>query len=85
MGRTCSTYWHGTTTTKEQELYAKPSKCLFGIKEVDYLGHIVSHEGVKVDPNKIKAKKPWRILEDSYVWQDTTTSLFETMEEQKVL
>ena len=25
------------------------------VKEVDYLGHIVSHEGVKVDPNKIKA------------------------------
>jgi hypothetical protein len=28
---------------------------LFGVKEVDYLGHIVSHEGVKVHPNKIKA------------------------------
>ena len=40
---------------KEQELYAKPSKFFFGIKEVDYLDHIVSHEGVKVDPNKIKA------------------------------
>jgi hypothetical protein len=39
----------------EQQLYAKPSKCFFGVKEVEYLGHIVSHEGVKVDPNKIKA------------------------------
>jgi hypothetical protein len=39
----------------EQQLYAKPSKCLFGVKEVEYLVHIVSHEGVKVDPNKIKA------------------------------
>ena len=38
---------------KEQELYAKPSKCFFGIQEVYYLGHIVSHEGVKVDPKKI--------------------------------
>ena len=38
---------------KEKELYAKTSKCCFGIKEVEYLGHIVSHEGVKVDPNKI--------------------------------
>jgi hypothetical protein len=38
---------------KEQQLYAKPSKCFFGVKEVEYLGHIVSHEGVKVDPNKI--------------------------------
>jgi hypothetical protein len=40
---------------KEKQLYEKPSKCFFGVKEVEYLGHIVSHEGVKVDPNKIKA------------------------------
>ena len=39
---------------KEQQLYAKHSKWFFGVKEVDYLGHIVFHEGVKVDPNKIK-------------------------------
>jgi hypothetical protein len=46
---------------KEQQLYAKPYKCFFGVKEVDYLGHIVSHEGVKVDPNKIKAMMDWPI------------------------
>jgi hypothetical protein len=46
---------------KEQQLYAKPSKCIFGVKEVEYLGHIVSHEGVKVDPNKIKAMMDWLI------------------------
>ena len=34
-------------------MYEKPSKCFFGIKDVEYLGHIVSHEGVKVDPKKI--------------------------------
>ena len=44
-----------------EQLYAKPSKCFFGLQEVEYLGHIVSHEGVKVDPNKIKAIKEWRI------------------------
>ena len=37
---------------KEPQLYAQPSKCFFGVKEIKYLGHI---EGVKVDPNKIKA------------------------------
>jgi hypothetical protein len=46
---------------KEQQLYAKPSKCFFGVKEVEYLGHIVSHEGVKVDPNKMKAMMEWSI------------------------
>jgi hypothetical protein len=40
---------------KEKKLYDKLSKCFFGVKEVEYLGHIVSHEGVKVDPNKINA------------------------------
>ena len=42
-------------------MYAKPSKCFFGINEVDYLGHIVSHEGGKVDPKKIKSMMDWLI------------------------
>jgi hypothetical protein len=46
---------------KEQRLYAKRSKCFFGLKEVEYLVHIVSHEGFKVDPNKIKAMMDWPI------------------------
>jgi hypothetical protein len=46
---------------KEQQLYAKPFKYFFGVKEVEYLGHIVSHEDVKVDPNKIKTMMDWPI------------------------
>ena len=46
---------------EEKQLYAKRSKCFFGVKEVEYLGHIVSHEGVKVDPSKIKTIKEWKI------------------------
>jgi hypothetical protein len=46
---------------KEQQIYDKPSKCFFGVKEVEYLGHILSHEGVKVDTNKIKAMIDWPI------------------------
>jgi hypothetical protein len=46
---------------KEKQLYAKPSKCFFGVKVIEYLGHIVSHEGVKVDPNKINAMMDWPI------------------------
>ena len=46
---------------EEKQLYAKTSKCFFGVQEVEYLGHIVSHKGVNVDPNKIKAIKEWKV------------------------
>jgi hypothetical protein len=46
---------------KEKQICAKPSTCFLGVKEVEYLGHIVYHEGVKVDPNKIKAMMDWPI------------------------
>ena len=46
---------------EEKQLYEKTSKCFFGVQEVKYLGHIISHEGVKVDPNKIKSIKEWKI------------------------
>jgi hypothetical protein len=35
-------------------LYAKFSKCEFCIKEVPFLGHVVSPEGIVVDPRKMK-------------------------------
>jgi len=46
---------------EEKQLYEKISKCFFGIQEVQYLGHIVSHEGFKVDHRKIKVNKEWKI------------------------
>ena len=46
---------------KEQQLHAKHSNFFFGVKEVEYLGHVVSHESVKVDPKKIKAMMDWTI------------------------
>ena len=36
----------------EKKLYAKTSKCFFGVQEVENLGHILSQKGVKVDPKK---------------------------------
>ena len=35
------------------------SKCMFGKEEVTYLGHVISNEGVKVDPEKIKSIIDW--------------------------
>jgi hypothetical protein len=46
---------------EEQQLYANPSKYSFEVQEVEYLGHIISHEDVKVDPNKIKSMREWPI------------------------
>ncbi|XP_059294421.1 uncharacterized mitochondrial protein AtMg00860-like [Lycium ferocissimum] len=45
---------------KERELYAKLSKCEFCLSNVAFLGHIVSAEGVKVDPSKIQAIVEWK-------------------------
>ena len=46
---------------QEKQLYVKTSKFFFGLQEVEYLGHIVSHKGVKVDPTKIKSIKEWKV------------------------
>lgn len=47
------------TVLEKHQFYAKKSKWTFGKEEVEYLGHIISKEGVKVDPNKIKAIEKW--------------------------
>ena len=47
-------------TLKEKKLYAKLSKCDFWLKEVSFLGHIVSAEGIRVDPVKIEAVVNWK-------------------------
>jgi hypothetical protein len=41
-------------------LYAKFSKCEFWIEEVAFLGHVLSAEGVVVDPSKIKSVSKWQ-------------------------
>ena len=47
-------------TLREKKLYAKLSKCDFWLKEVSFLGHIVSVEGIRVDPIKIEAVVNWK-------------------------
>ena len=41
-------------TLREHQLYAKISKCEFWLKEVSFLGHIISKNGIKVGPTKLK-------------------------------
>nr|GEZ65159.1 reverse transcriptase domain-containing protein [Tanacetum cinerariifolium] len=44
---------------KEEELYAKFSKCEFWLSTVQFLGHVIDSEGIHVDPAKIEAIKDW--------------------------
>ncbi|XP_059068585.1 uncharacterized protein LOC131859077 [Cryptomeria japonica] len=43
----------------KESLYAKESKCDLGMTELPYLGHVISAEGVHMDPNKVKAIVDW--------------------------
>ena len=44
---------------REEKLYAKFSKCEFWLTSVTFLGHVVSKEGIRVDPDKIEAVGGW--------------------------
>jgi hypothetical protein len=44
---------------REYKLYAKLEKCEFGVTEVDFLGHRIIQEGLKMDENKVKAILDW--------------------------
>ncbi|WVZ93805.1 hypothetical protein U9M48_039760 [Paspalum notatum var. saurae] len=50
------------TRLREHKLYAKFSKCAFWLKEVSFLGHILSEKGVAVDPSKVEDVLNWKNL-----------------------
>ena len=72
---------------QEHNLKLKPSKCEFLKSEITYLGHIVSIEGIRTDPEKTEAIKSWpipRTMKDVRLFldsRDTTGALYETMPE----
>jgi hypothetical protein len=43
----------------ENLLSAKMSKCEFGVKQIEYLGYLISRDGVATDPEKVKAREEW--------------------------
>ena len=49
---------------RKQKFYAKPSKCTFERPELEYLGHLVGQDGIKVDPRKVKAVEDWEVPKD---------------------
>ncbi len=44
---------------RENKLYAKFEKCEFGVSEVDFLGHRITQESLKMDDHKVKAILDW--------------------------
>jgi len=46
-------------TLREKKLYAKFLKCEFWLDSVAFLGHVISSEGIWVDPKKVEAVQSW--------------------------
>ena len=44
---------------RDHQLYAKFSKCEFWLQQVGFLGHVLSAEGISVDPSKVKNVLDW--------------------------
>ena len=45
---------------KEKRLFAKFKKCEFWLEKVGFLGHVISKDGILVDPAKIEVVITWR-------------------------
>ena len=52
-------------TLREHRLLAKFSKCEFWLERVQFLCHVISGEGIQVDPAKIEAVVSWQRLRNA--------------------
>ncbi|WVZ58911.1 hypothetical protein U9M48_009130 [Paspalum notatum var. saurae] len=48
---------------REHKLYAKFSKCAFWLKKISFLGHVLSADGIEVDPEKVEEVLKWKTPE----------------------
>ena len=49
-------------TLREHQLYGKLKKSELSLEKVVFLGHVVTKEGIKVDPQKVKTITEWSRL-----------------------
>ncbi|KAK1698284.1 hypothetical protein QYE76_014981 [Lolium multiflorum] len=45
---------------REHQLYAKFSKCKFWLDSVEFLGHVITKEGIAVNPSKVQSVLEWK-------------------------
>ncbi|GJT50679.1 putative reverse transcriptase domain-containing protein [Tanacetum coccineum] len=73
---------------KEEKLYATFSKCDFWLDSVQFLGHVIDHSGVHVDPAKIEAIKSWAASmmptekNKKYKWGSEEEEAFQTLKQK---
>ncbi|KAA0059954.1 retrotransposon polyprotein [Cucumis melo var. makuwa] len=71
---------------REHKLYANKKKCSFAFQRVEYLGHIVSDQGVEADPEKIKSIKQWPVPSNllklgAFRWTKDSQTTFDRLKE----
>ncbi|QRV84430.1 Transposon Ty3-G Gag-Pol polyprotein [Ceratobasidium sp. AG-Ba] len=82
---------------QRHNLYCNLAKCFFSVEEIDYLGLIVSPEGIRVDPAKVVKAIDWSVpskvvqVQDSplqpdkknhpWEWTDECAAAFEQLKE----
>nr|GEU61821.1 putative reverse transcriptase domain-containing protein [Tanacetum cinerariifolium] len=76
-------------TLRQEKLYAKFSKCEFWLSSVAFLGHIVSAEGITMDPAKVEAITKWprptSVTEgEKFVWNEEREKSFEELKQRLV-
>ncbi|GJS26853.1 putative reverse transcriptase domain-containing protein [Tanacetum coccineum] len=67
---------------KNEELYAKFSKCEFWLSKVQFLGHVIDSEGVHVDPAKIKPMTKLTQKSVKFDWGEKEETAFQMLKQK---